>query len=298
VVAALAEDRVLLGNEPGTLRRVRDPGGLFQHLARGGFAVPDTRRPGDSLPAGGRWLVKPARGGGGQGVRLHSGEALAASQILQELVEGVSASASFVADGQRSVILGWTEQRHRPGSFRYAGNVLPLAGGRAAWREVEAIADALTREYGLRGLNGFDFVLRGERPVPLEVNPRYCASMELVERAAGTSLFGLHLAACEGRLPARPTLAPGAFGKAIVYAPRPLVAPDTTEWLARGVRDVPHPGEAIRAGHPVCTVLAASATRALCDETLAAETEWVLARCAPASVPGDPGDTENDEEGL
>ena len=57
------------------------------YLARAGFAVPDTRRPGDPLPAAGRWLLKPARGGGGQGVRLHSGGPPAASEILQELVE-------------------------------------------------------------------------------------------------------------------------------------------------------------------------------------------------------------------
>lgn len=295
VVAALAEGRVLLGNAPDTLRRVRDPGRLFAYLARAGFAVPDTRRPGDPLPAAGRWLLKPARGGGGQGVRLHAGGPPAASEILQELVEGVSASASFVADGRRSVVLGWTEQRHRPGSFRYAGNVLPLAGGAAAWQEVEAIADALSREYGLRGLNGFDFVLRGERPVVLEVNPRYCASMELVERASGASLFALHRAACDGRLPARPALAPGVFGKAIVYAPHALVAPDTTPWVPRGIRDVPHPGEVIRTGRPVCTVLATAPDRARCSDALAAEAAWVLAACAPASGLPDSADAPDDD---
>ena len=159
----------------------------------------------------------------------------AARQLLAaedwEAVMGlVNAHApKYFEQGRESVVLGWTEQRQRPGSFRYAGNVLPLAAGVAAWREVEAIADALTREYGLHGLNGFDFVLRGECPVLLEVNPRYCASMELVERASGTSLFGLHLAACEGRLPARPALTPGVFGKAIVYAPQTLAAPDARE---------------------------------------------------------------------
>ncbi len=54
VVAELARDRALLGNDPGTLRRVRDPGMLFPFLARRGFAVPDTRLETDPLPAGGR----------------------------------------------------------------------------------------------------------------------------------------------------------------------------------------------------------------------------------------------------
>ena len=165
---------------------------LFPFLARRGFAVPDTRLATDPLPAGGAWLVKPARGGGGQGVRPWRGRRPGPTELLQERVEGVSASAAFLADGRRSVVLGWTEQLHAPRSFRYAGNIMPLDAGAAAREEVAAIADALTGEYGLRGLNGFDFILHRDRPVVLEVNPRYCASMELVERASGDSVFALH----------------------------------------------------------------------------------------------------------
>ena len=281
VVANLARGRELLGNDPETLRRVRDPGELFRFLARRGFDVPDTRRPTDPPPEDGRWLLKPARGGGGQGVRRWRGEAPRPTEILQERVAGVSASASFVADGRRSRVLGWSEQRHRGRSFRYAGNLMPLAGGPAARREVEAIADALTREYGLRGLNGFDFVLRGDRPVVLEVNPRYCASMELVECASGASLFGLHLRACDGELPPPLELAAGAWGKAIVYATATVTAPDTTAWLERGVRDVPHPGETIRAGHPICTVLASAPTQARCEAELEAAAAAIQAACVP-----------------
>ena len=294
VVAALAQGRVLLGNQPAALRRVRDPGKLFPYLARRGFEVPDTRLATDPLPTTGRWLLKPVRGGGGQGVRAWTGQRPSATQILQARVEGVSASAAFVADGHRSVVLGWTEQLHRARSFRYAGNILPLAGGAAARREVDAIAEAVTREYGLRGLNGFDFVLRRERPVLLEVNPRYCASMELLERAAGTSLFGLHLAACEGQLPARLDLAPEVWGKAIVYAPETVAAPDTTGWVEQGVRDVPHPGEVIRAGHPICTVLASGPTRARCEADLRAEAARIRAACARMSDPHAAA-AENDE---
>ena len=213
VVAELARDRVLLGNEPGTLRRVRDPGKLFPFLARRGFAVPETRGETDPLPTAGTWLVKPARGGGGQGVRPWRGQRPAPTQILQERVDGVSASASFMADGRRSVVLGWTEQLHAPRSFRYAGNVMPLEASAAAREEVTGIADALTEEYGLRGLNGFDFILRRDRPVVLEVNPRYCASMELVERASGDSVFALHRAACLGELPELSPSGAGGLGE-------------------------------------------------------------------------------------
>ena len=207
----------------------------------------------------------------------------------------MSASASFAADGRRSVVLGWTEQLHAPRSYRYAGNVMPLEAGAAARREVAAIADALTQEYGLRGLNGFDFVLRGDRPVVLEVNPRYCASMELVERAGGMSVFGLHLAACRGELPERVDEAADVWGKAIVYATRTVAAPDTTGWLARSVRDVPHPGEVIRAGHPICTVIASGSTRPACEAGLRAEAARIRAACAPIDQPAEAEDTEDQE---
>jgi predicted ATP-grasp superfamily ATP-dependent carboligase len=36
--------------------------------------------------------------------------------------------------------------------------------------------------------------------------------------------------------------------------------PDTTGWPARGIRDVPHPGERIESGHPICTLLASGPT--------------------------------------
>ena len=90
--------------------------------------------------------------------------------------------------------------------------------------------------------------------------------MELTERAFGVSVFALHLEGSAGRMPhgLAGDLAPGCVGKGIVYARRPIVAPDTEAWLTRGVRDVPWPGEQIAAGHPVCTVLARGRDREEC----------------------------------
>ena len=108
--------------------------------------------------------------------------------------------------------------------------------------------------------------------------------MELMDRASGASLFGLHLAACRGELLPSVALGRGVWGKAIVYATRTVAAPDTTAWLDEGIRDVPHPGEVIRAEHPICTVLSSGPTRARCRAALDRETRRILASCAP--VPG------------
>src|SRR6266542_6031384 len=108
-VAVLAAGRRLLGNEPETLRRVRDPAVLLPFLASRGWRVPRTLARDEARPAAGARLCKPVHGGGGQGVRVWHGQRLAPRQMLQEYVAGVSASAIFVADGRRSRLLACTE---------------------------------------------------------------------------------------------------------------------------------------------------------------------------------------------
>jgi uncharacterized protein len=51
-----------------------------------------------------------------------------------------------------------------------------------------------------------------------------------------------------------------AAGKAVLFATEDVVIGDSVRWLERGVRDVPHPGERIAAGRPICTVVAQAAT--------------------------------------
>ena len=110
-----------------------------------------------------------------------------------------------------------------------------------------ALASAVTEEFGLVGVNGIDFVVRDGVPYAIEVNPRWCASMELVERAYGFSVFDAHASACTaGALPdfdlREPPGAgwkgPAAFGKAVVYARRDVAVGDTRAWLV----ERRHPG--------------------------------------------------------
>ena len=103
-------------------------------------------------------------------------------------------------------------------------------------------------EFGLVGVNGIDFIVRDNRPWPIEVNPRWCASMELVERAYGLSVFETHASACtSGRLPdfdlGRARRDAGAVGKAVVYARRNVGVGNTETWRAKhaAVRDIPQP---------------------------------------------------------
>jgi predicted ATP-grasp superfamily ATP-dependent carboligase len=278
LVERLAEGRELLGCPPSVLARVRDPEVLGASLRAAGFHNPRTySRPvhnaGSSAdPSGsggggrhprsfgfgdaGRWLRKPVRGGGGRGIREWGGEELPDGVMLQERIDGVPCSVAAVGDGRGAVVLGVTEQligRASLGGRGYAwcGNVT-----RAELPGVADLCAHLAAEFGLIGLFGVDFVWDGEHAWVVEVNPRPTGSLELF----GAGAFDAHLEGCAGRLPARGAAPEGAAGKAIVYATHDTDVGDTGDWPARGIRDVPHPGERIDAGNPICTLLATGPT--------------------------------------
>jgi predicted ATP-grasp superfamily ATP-dependent carboligase len=259
LVARLADGRELLGCHPATLTRVRDPAALADSL---GEHYPATYAAAEAWRAdrSRRWLSKPLRGGGGRGVRAWRGGALRPAAIVQERIEGRACSAAAVGDGRRAAVLGVSEQLiGRPAfgarGFAWCGNVtLPGAEPLAT---AQALCGRLAADFGLVGLFGVDFVWDGERARVVEVNPRPTGSLELF----GEGLFAAHVEGCRGRLraPQVPTRRVG--GKAIVYARADTVTGDTRGWPERGVRDVPHPGEHIAAGHPICTLLAAGEDR-------------------------------------
>ena len=268
LVARLAERHALLGNTPQTLRAARDPWRLEAALRDADLASPRTFASGPADRSG-RWLRKPLRGGGGTRVRAWRGGVLPKGAVVQERIDGVACSAAAVGNGVDAVVLGITEQlvgwRAFGGrGYRWCGNVVPprlSAGERdGLLAQARAVCRDLAGAFGLRGLFGVDVVWDGERAWTIEVNPRPTASLEAIEAAYGVGVFGAHLRACAGALPPVASEPVRAAGKAVLFATEDVVIGDSVRWLERGVRDVPHPGERIAAGHPICTVVAAAAT--------------------------------------
>ncbi|HEX9283666.1 MAG TPA: ATP-grasp domain-containing protein [Gemmatimonadales bacterium] len=292
-VAALAAEGggELWGNPPEVLARVRDPARVARALAARGFATPLVRR---APPVGGSqtaWLVKPRASGGGSGIAPWSGHVarrVPRGHYLQQRIAGLPGSIVFAAEGRRAVPLGLSlalvgERAFGGGGggagFRYCGNIL-FAAEPQLRAVASRLAAAVTEEFGLVGVNGIDFVASGGIPYPVEINPRYTASLELVERAYGLSIFETHARACAGTLPAFDLAAafrtPGAVGKAIVYARRDVTAPDTRAWLEDdSVRDVPVPGAGIARGRPICTIFARGEDAAACRRALVARARAV-----------------------
>jgi predicted ATP-grasp superfamily ATP-dependent carboligase len=280
LIAKMARRAPLWGNDRRALQRVRDPLFVAALLEKHASPVPRVRRLEDDVSPHVAWLVKPRAGAGGVGIqRWHSDICLPQSQArfyLQEFIEGEACAAVFVAFPNRTQLLGVTQQLvgvswlNAP-EFSYCGSISfpPLA---QLGQRVQHLGEVLARECGLLGIFGIDFVLRDGVPYLIEVNPRYTASVEVVEHATGVAALALHRAAFEPGIEDRELGIGdrGSVGKAILFAPETLTFPREGPWHddLSVFADVPAAGEVIPAGRPIFTLLARDTNPTTCLESL------------------------------
>jgi predicted ATP-grasp superfamily ATP-dependent carboligase len=289
LVGLMAKSRRLLGNGGGALRAVRNPHLLQPVLSAAGLSFPETLDACERLPRDGSWLCKTYRGGNGANVWLLDGDAALAraeaqGAYFQRLIRGVSASAVFVCGPAGARLMGVTQQlvgdaRAGARPWSYSGSIGPLAVSGAVEGQLRQLGDLLSTRFRLRGLAGVDLVIAHDRAWTIEVNPRYSASVEIVERISGVNALAAHVAAClaadEGPLaslggdepaPAADRTTGGTlYGKTVLYAKREVVISDEFfQWAIAqsaidprscALADVGAAGQRIAAGHPVLTLL-------------------------------------------
>jgi predicted ATP-grasp superfamily ATP-dependent carboligase len=292
LVERMAQRRPLWGNDCAALLKARDPEFLRASARIAGLPAPEChwffRRP----PRNKRWLVKPRWGVGGGGIHFWTGADAADRQSLlvyvQEFIEGESQSAVFFGDGDRAWLLGVTRQLVgerflHAAPFHYCGSVGPLAPEPSQQKALELLGRALASRCDLRGLFGVDGIVRDGAFHPVELNPRYTASMEVLEYAAGLRPLSWHRCAFDPKAkdpaPPRVVAEVGCVGKAVLFAARNLVFPEDGPWKAvlrsppaltelPAFADIPYPGTHIRSGRPVLTFFARAATPEACVEEL------------------------------
>ena len=274
-IERISADRPLWGNPPEVLRQVRDPFLVAETLRRAGIPAPKLDAEPTSLPNDGSWLVKPRRSAGGVGIEALLGRSASRPSpevYYQERIGGIPMSAIFIGDDRSAHLQGvarqWIGRRGVP--FGYVGNVGPISVRGSTTAMLRQIGGCLRDGFGLRGLFGVDFILRDDVPWPIEVNPRYTASVEILEHARGESLLRAHRAAFDlgdGCVPLHHPIS-AIVGKAIVFAPRDLTVPEAS-WLSPRadpwstlprLADLPIPRVRIAAGEPVLTVFARGRT--------------------------------------
>ncbi len=267
LVDRLAGAGSLWGNRGEVLRRVRSPLALAPLLAAAGSPVPETHAAALSLSPARKWLAKSPTSAGGLGVTEWSSDAVYDDPTYyQQRIDGRSISAAFVAAAGQSVLLGVTEQLvgrdwTRAGQFQYAGSIGPLDLEATTLVKIRRAGETLAKQAPIVGLFGIDFVIDAAGTAWLvDVNPRYTASMEIVERISGETMMAMHLAACQrGRLPDSPQPPDRVYyGKAYLFARE-----EATIGLldTRHLADIPVVGTIVAKHAPVATVFA-KATRA------------------------------------
>jgi len=256
----LAAGRPLYGNTADTVTRIKDPRQFFALLDELEIAHPEVRFA-PPRPACG-WLAKKIGGYGGTHVLPAAGRQPDGRHYYQKLESGRCMSATFLADGKKSYIIGFNEQwTTSAGSpFSYAGAISHAKLDAVLQAEIARKLDQLVQATGLAGLNGMDFLLRGNAYLVLEINPRPCATMDLYDADCTESLFAWHLRACRGELPQAPLVTHKIMrGHAMVYAERALRIPLNMrfpEWVS----DIPGADSHFAPGAPVCMVHAQGAS--------------------------------------
>ncbi|QDV34147.1 ATP-grasp domain-containing protein [Tautonia plasticadhaerens] len=270
VIDRIAADRPLWGVDGPTLRRVRDPIALADALRRARLPALDVALDPDGLPPDGTWLVKPIRSAAGAGIRpfLGSERGPTGSAYFQRFQPGKSGSALFVGENGSARLVGVTRQRiGRVGSpFGYLGSEGPIWPPVAMRAQLGRTGSTLAEAFGLRGLFGVDFVADGGIAWPTEVNPRYTASVEVIEYATGLALLREHARAFGAGVEGHGTCLDSdrRFAcKVVVFADRDGTVPASHRWPRFDptspepppVADLPAPGSSFRAGQPVLTLL-------------------------------------------
>ena len=273
----LCARRRLLGNPAQACLNVGDPFRLHDLFEQSRIPGPEVRADAHVGIDPRAWLVKPLHSAGGSGIRFcqeadigsGTGSGIDVSGMgsksgpdcyLQQYLPGDSYSAVFVGTRDGSRLLGVTRQLvgvpefHAP-QFGYCGSIGPVELATEERQQWERIGAVLVAEFQLRGLFGVDAIRHDGRVHPVEVNPRYTASVEVLELALEVQALQLHCQACAGQ-PIEVTVRPPhrLIGKAILYAPADLVFKAVPPHGFSGA-DIPPTGAHIKQGHPVLTII-------------------------------------------
>ncbi|MBX3432319.1 MAG: ATP-grasp domain-containing protein [Pirellulales bacterium] len=306
LVDEMAALKPLWGNAGQSLRACRNPLRLQAVCGLREIPFPETRPEAASVPRDGAWLAKSYQGSSGSGVWRLDGEAAVRRAereraVAQRFVAGAPAAAIFMLGAKSAELWGVSRQlvggdSERP--WRYAGSIGPLPRSKKIQRGLNQLGRMLREDFGLRGIVGADLVVAADGFHLLEVNPRYTASVEVLERAHGRSAIAAHLVACGAEVEgsedgsghadaSADAMTEPVHGKAIIYAPADgRVLPSFAEFALeaalhdprRPLADIPRAGEFIRRGDPLLTAFAAGRTIDECASRLDAFVAEILRR--------------------
>ena len=275
-----------LNNELESIKKSRDIEFIFNFLKKGGFDIPRTvlfnnvNAQGNELKF--PFILKKRRGSGGTNIYKIQNESDLTFTInlinnegfdpkewqMQEYIEGNPVSCTIISNGKESELISVNRQiigdkyLNAPKEFMYCGNVVPAKVFEEEKKLIVDISLKLSKELGLKGINGFDFVLRNHYPYLMEINPRIPGSIRASEETMNINLLDLHIKSFtdEGWEFVKKTLRGARIEffttKMIFFAPKEI-----DKNLINSINDLEYvhdksePVSNISKGEPVCTIL-------------------------------------------
>ena len=289
----------LLGTSPDGLGALRNPEWLAKTLSAVGLKTLSIANQSSPPVPDGTWLQKPLASAGGRMIRIWDESAVQnpfpEPHYFQQIAGGIGASVIFRVDGGDVEWLGAARELEAPlesappTAFSYCGSFgpiddLPVSVEAKLRKIVQTLVEHVP---SLEGFVGLDFRFHGDEVRLVEVNPRYTASIEVLELSLGRSLLNPQVkSGGSGDLSltsADQSSSTSSFSqltnhqnlnqtrivaKQILYAAESLVAPDLRQfvnasdpWSIPLMADVPAPRTFVERGWPICTVLASGDSR-------------------------------------
>lgn len=273
------------GNLATSNLSVRNIWTLAEQLRQSGFSIqcPQILKLHEIPRQTRQWLMKPFAGTGGweiqSGRKWLSRDRDSGSEshhgYWQKRIKGPTFGATIISDGRSAIVAGICRSQHgTPGRpFAYRGSTGPIRS-----RSVQLLLPELTRlahwlasKYQIQGLWNIDLVhdRRTGQWFLLEVNPRPSASMEVLELAAGQSLFAIHrhvFTQDPGWIDAAHRFTESLqrskviVHKEVIYCDQSrkfnkteLPKMETNLWNAERWADIPCPGSRVYQGYPLMT---------------------------------------------
>lgn len=214
-------------------------------------------------------VIRPVHSGGGFGIHLiHNDSQMqeyfarntsTEERIIQQMIWGRDGSVSLLSTGDDAKTLSIQGQMigfPSAGlncSFGFCGNYIPFILESKIQKKIHNAGESVVSQLGLIGSNGIDYVVDKEGGIWfMEINPRFQATLEMLEEASSISVTQMHVEACKGQLPTEiPKFQPAC--KMIVYSRKDGLCPDLTKFPST-VDRTPE-GVRLKKGDPICSIV-------------------------------------------
>jgi len=251
-----------------------------------------------------RWVLKSQKSVGGLGVQdwpvdnelshLRVQNDIE-SYYLQERLDGIGVGVTFLTSQYGTIPLGVAEngfqdtQSFLP-KYTYRGSIGPYRLSEANLFKLKSFAQIAGKESGIQGLWQADFILNEFQIALLEINPRWSASMEILDVAFNERLVAWHGACLDETVEMNAWIeltkrseqriqegSKQVFGKWIRYAPHEFIVSETESsrwWEARWnsgqalvqgrsrfEADIPGANTKVAGGQPIRTTMVVGNSR-------------------------------------